>query len=70
MEEQATGIIQQLIAMFPSLEILTKIVVGWFLAEKTLRLLAKWTPWQWDDDLINIVSDVLKPLLPKKKSKE
>ena len=33
-----------------------QLAVSWFLLEKGLKIIAKLTPWQFDDDLIDTVS--------------
>lgn len=39
---------------------------AWFLIEKSLKVLAKITPWQWDDDLIEWISKFISSIAPKK----
>ena len=38
----------------------TAFLLWWLGIEKAIKVIAKITPWQWDDDLVEVVSKAVK----------
>lgn len=54
------------IISFITSETMVKIVAALWLLEQALRAISDLTPWKWDDNLVSILTNLLKTLFPKK----
>ena len=43
-----------------------QLVAGLWLLEQLLRLLSEMTPWKWDDNIVKVLSSILKAFFPKR----
>ena len=54
------------IISFITSETMIKIVAALWLLEQALRAISDLTPWKWDDNLVSVLTNLLKTLFPKK----
>ena len=54
-------------------QIITAIKVNWveigvalWLLEQAMRAISKFTPWKWDDNLVDVIANAIGRLFPKK----
>jgi len=43
-----------------------QLVAGLWLLEQLLRLISELTPWKWDDNIVKVLSKILKSFFPKR----
>jgi len=57
-----TGIFSQIAALWASIQSLDwgAFLLWWLGIEKTIKIIAKITPWKWDDDLVEVTSKAIK----------
>ena len=44
-----------------------QLVAGLWALEQVLRVISEMTPWKWDDNLVKVISKILKSFFPQKK---
>lgn len=44
-----------------------QLVAALWLLEQAMRAVSELTPWQWDDNIVKVISKILKSFFPKSK---